>query len=419
MQAAADGHDDVSTLHQALVDKLKNAGHIASVPVEAAFRAVPRHLFLPDIAPEHAYRDEAIPTKYLDDQAISSSSQPAIMAIMLEQLGLAPGQCVLEIGAGTGYNAALIAQIVGPAGQVVAIDIDEDIVEAAGAHLAAVGLDRVRLVCGDGGLGYPQAAPYDRIILSVGAWDIVPAWCEQLKPGGRVVLPLSLNGPQVSVAFEAAGDHLASVSIKDCGFMRLRGAFAGPETTIKLGPEPGLALNFAHERVCDAEAVYASLAGPALDRATDVVVTPGEVWGGLNLWLATREPELCTLGAEGALAESELVPYLFGWQGQRTWRFTNGVLEGSSLCVLMRPHGQPPAPDTPRDATFELFVRSFGRSDAPAQGLIDQIVAWDSAGRPASSQMHIKAYPHASGYTPSPAEVMIAKRWTQLALWWK
>jgi protein-L-isoaspartate(D-aspartate) O-methyltransferase len=417
--AAPDPDQDISTLHRTLIDRLKHAEYITSAPVEAAFRAIPRHLFLPGIAPEQAYRDEAIPTKYLDDQAISSSSQPAIMAIMLEQLGLETGQRILEIGAGTGYNAALMAQIVGPAGQVVTIDIDEDIVEAARAHLAAAGLERVQVVCGDGGYGWAEGAPYDRIILTVGAWDIAPAWQEQLKPGGRIVLPLSLAGPQVSVAFEPADGHLVSVSIMDCGFMRLRGAFAVPEeTSLKLGPEPGLHISFARERVYDAEGIYSLLTSPAQDRATGVVTQANEVWGGLSLWLATREPALCNLSAEGELANSGIVPYLFGWNGHRTVRATSGVLDEASLAVLMQPRGLPPAPDAPGDAAFELFVRSFGSSDAAAQRLIDQVVAWDAAGRPATSRLHIRAYPHDSEYTPSPTEVMIPKRWTQLVLSW-
>ncbi len=420
MEAAApDPVQDVTTLHQALVDHLKRAGFIASAPVEAAFRAIPRHLFLPGVAPEQAYRDEAIPTKYLDDQAISSSSQPAIMAIMLEQLGLEPGQRILEIGAGTGYNAALMAQIVGPAGQVTAIDIDEDIVEAARAHLATAGLERVQVVCGDGGYGWEAGAPYDRIILTVGAWDIAPAWLEQLKAGGRILLPLSLAGPQVSVAFERAADHLTSLSIKDCGFMRLRGAFAEAEgASLKLGPEPGVHVSFAGECAGDAEAIYKLLTGPARDRATGVVTKADDVWGGLSLWLATREPALCNLSAEGELASSGVVPYLFGWKGQRTWWATSGVLDESGLAVLMQPHGQPPASDTPGDAAFELFVRSFGSSDAAAQRLVDQVVAWDTAGRPATSRLHIRAYPHDSEYTSSPAEVVIPKRWTRLVLSW-
>jgi len=107
---------DLSALHEALVDKLQSEGHICTSRVEAAFRAIPRHLFLPGVSLSRAYSDEAIATKVPDGQAISSSSQPAIMAIMLEQLGLEPGHRVLEIGAGTGYNAALMAHMVGDAG---------------------------------------------------------------------------------------------------------------------------------------------------------------------------------------------------------------------------------------------------------------------------------------------------------------
>ena len=110
---------DANALNQNLVDQLKWKGILTLPEVEAAFRAVPRHLFLPDLPLEEVYQDEAIATKMLDGQFVSSSSQPAIMAIMLEQLQLEAGQRVLEIGAGTGYNAALMAHIVGETGQVV------------------------------------------------------------------------------------------------------------------------------------------------------------------------------------------------------------------------------------------------------------------------------------------------------------
>src|SRR4051812_10370955 len=103
----------IRALHQQLVDQMKSGGHLASRSIEAAFRAVPRHLFLPDNPLEEVYRDQAIATKSLQERVVSSSSQPTMMAIMLQQLDLRPGQRVLEIGAGTGYNAALMARIVG------------------------------------------------------------------------------------------------------------------------------------------------------------------------------------------------------------------------------------------------------------------------------------------------------------------
>ncbi|MCC5622960.1 methyltransferase domain-containing protein [Nostoc sp. CHAB 5715] len=221
---------NISALHQSLVERLKQQGLIRTPRVETAFRAVPRHLFLPDVPLKKVYKDEAIVTKRLDGQAVSSSSQPAVMAIMLEQLDLQPGDRVLEIGAGTGYNAALMAHIVGETGQVIAIDIDEDIVEDARQHLAKAGFEQVKVVCTDGGFGYPSAAPYDRIILTVAAWDIAIAWQEQLKPQGRLVLPLTLkDNVQITVAFESADSYLVSISTSNCGFMKLRGAFAEPQ----------------------------------------------------------------------------------------------------------------------------------------------------------------------------------------------
>jgi protein-L-isoaspartate(D-aspartate) O-methyltransferase len=412
--------DEAIALQQALVDGLKRAGHITTAPVEAAFRAIPRHLFLPGVALDLVYSDEAIPTKRLDSgQAISSSSQPAIMAIMLEQLGLEPGMRVLEIGAGTGYNAALMATIVGETGQVVALDIDEDIVENARAHLAAAGLDRVQVVCGDGGYGYPDAAPYDRIILTVGAWDIAPAWQEQLTPGGRILLPLSLNGPQVSVALAPADGHLASVSVATCGFMRLRGAFAGPEVRLALGPEPGLAIGFTHDRAVDAAAVYALLNGPFQDHATGITASLHELWGSLPLWLAIHEPLLCGLSAEGAPAERGLVPFLFGSVGPPPSRYTSGVLDERGLCVLMYPHGLPPAADTPDLETFELNLRSFGPDDALAQRFVEQVAAWDAAGRPATRKLWLKVYPLNSEPPPQANEAVIHKRWTTLVVAWE
>ena len=129
-------NNNINVLNQALVDELKSMGCIQTPRVEAAFQAVLRHQFIPDTRLEEVYSNRVILTKKdQSGQWISSSSEPAIMAIMLEQLDLEPGQKVLEIGAGTGYNAALMAHIVGETGQVVTIDIDDDLVEAAQAHL--------------------------------------------------------------------------------------------------------------------------------------------------------------------------------------------------------------------------------------------------------------------------------------------
>src|SRR5690349_7613317 len=147
-----------------------------SATVEEAFRVVPRHLFLPGVPLSRAYADEAVAVQAVDGVTTSSASQPSMMAIMLVQLDLHPGHRVLEIGAGTGYNAALMRRLVGPEGRVVAVDIDADLVEGAGRHLAAAGVGGVELVCADGALGHPPGAPYDRIVLTVGSGVVRPEW---------------------------------------------------------------------------------------------------------------------------------------------------------------------------------------------------------------------------------------------------
>src|SRR3954447_1093548 len=201
----------LQTLRDCLVDQLARAGHIPDERVAEALRAVPRHAFLPQLDPELAYRDEAhVSARSLDGRPLSSSSQPGIMAIMLGQLALERGQRVLEIGAGTGYNAALIAQLVGEQGSVTTVEIDPDIAERAHARLAATGLSRVTVVCGDGAFGSPERAPYDRIIVTAATGDLAPAWQQQLTERGRLVVPLALRSVQRSIAFERADGHLAS-----------------------------------------------------------------------------------------------------------------------------------------------------------------------------------------------------------------
>ncbi len=109
----------------------QRGGRALSRSVQEAFARVPRHVFVPEVEPAAAYRDEAFVIKCgPDGLPVSSSSQPAMMAIMLDQLGLRPGHRVLEIGTGSGYNAAVMSAVVGPDGQVVSVDIDPELVGA-------------------------------------------------------------------------------------------------------------------------------------------------------------------------------------------------------------------------------------------------------------------------------------------------
>ncbi len=216
-----------------LVEDLVTRHALRSEPVRRAFLAVPRHTFVPGTPVNEAYSaDRAIPT-HVDGRGvpISSASAPAIMAVMLELLDLAPGQRVLEIGAGTGYNAALLARLVGEAGAVTSLDIDEQVAREASDHLAEVGAGAVAVHCTDGWLGELRSAPFERIIATVECWDISPHWFGQLSEGGVLVLPLALGpGLTMAVAFEKLGQVLTSRSMAYCGFMPLRGPHAGPES---------------------------------------------------------------------------------------------------------------------------------------------------------------------------------------------
>lgn len=218
-----------AVLRALLIDQLRLNDALHDAEVERAMRIVPRHLFLPDSPPRDAYADVAVPTRWQGNLAVSSASQPAMVAIMLEQLAVARGMRVLEVGAGTGYNAALLAELVGPTGSVTTLDIDLDIVEEAVEHLANAGYTHIEAIATDGAAGWPPGAPYDRIILTVGTSDITPAWFEQLADGGLIVLPLWLGGAEASVAFRKRGDVFESESLALCGFMRMRGQEASED----------------------------------------------------------------------------------------------------------------------------------------------------------------------------------------------
>jgi protein-L-isoaspartate(D-aspartate) O-methyltransferase len=199
--------------------------------VRASFREVPRSLFLPGRKLESIYVDESVVTKRrLDGLPLSSSTEPCVMARMLDQLGVSLGHHVLEIGAGSGYNAALLGWLAGPAGSVTTIDLDADTSARARRNLGRAGFGHVTVVQGDGWYGAHDQGPFDRIEVTVGIWDLSPHWVGQLRPGGILLVPLWLRGGlQVCVAFTPDGPGLRSVTVQPSGFMRLRGEHAGPE----------------------------------------------------------------------------------------------------------------------------------------------------------------------------------------------
>jgi protein-L-isoaspartate(D-aspartate) O-methyltransferase len=393
-----------------LVAALQASGALHDDRVAAALNRVPRHVFLPDIDLDQAYADDAVPTKLdAEGRPISSSSQPAIMALMLEQLDVRPGQRVLEIGAGTGYNAACLACLTGDAGLITTVDIDDDLATSAREHLAACGFGQVSVVCGDGGLGWPPDAPYDRIIATVGAWDIAPAWTGQLAPGGRLVLPLALRGAlQYSVAFEPAGDHLASVSILPCGFMRLRGAFAGPETVTRLGGPTGLLVEDT-ARPPGADDLAGLLTQPGQTIGTGVQVTGRDLYAGVAPWLATREPT-----GIGRVTDPPPDP---GATRPASRRGSRILLAGAHGCATVGPVGGPRAD---AGAAFEAGARPYGSEGFQfAERLTSHIRAWQAAGRPSLADLRIAVYPEGTALPDVPGSTVIVKPHTRLMLTWQ
>jgi len=231
----SDVQDAAASLRAGMVDELREEGAITSEPVAAAIAAVPRHLFAPGQPLEAAYAAQGIVVakRGPDGRALSVMSAAHLQAVMLEQAEIEPGMSVLEVGSG-GYNAALIQEIVGPSGKVTTVDIDPDITDRARACLAAAGYGAVGVVLGDAEAGVPDSAPYDRIIVTAGAWDVPPAWIAQLSQRGRLVVPLRVRDVTRSVAFDRAGEGLVSRGYCLARFVPVRGQGAHDERKVVL-----------------------------------------------------------------------------------------------------------------------------------------------------------------------------------------
>lgn len=351
-------------LRDQLVTRLRAMRALSSASVARAFQAVPREQFVPGYALEEVYRDQAIVTKNEAGVPVSSSSQPAMMALMLEQLDVRPGLNVLEIGAGTGYNAALLSELVGPTGAVTTIEIDPEVVSWARERLEHAGYDSVRVIEGDGGDGWPESALYDRIELTVGSADIAPAWFEQLKAGGILVLPFWVNTVQVCLALVKEDWRLRSASSLPCGFTRIRGRLAGRDQYREL--QPGVIISTGAGVPSDDVVRHTLSEAPR--RST---LPAGGSWFGFMLWLALNGGPMLSVSTEDEAA--------LGFAG-----FAGGVIDasGASACLItLTMTGDGPA-----------TVLSYG-SDA-AQRQVEQLHAgWRAAGSPDIRDIGVTAIP--------------------------
>lgn len=217
-------------LRRKLVRDLRKAGHLKSDGVASAFLEVPRETFIPDAADSEGlpavYSNRAFVTKKdARGLPVSSSSDPRIMARMLDLLEVAPGMRVLEIGAGTGYNAALLKCLVGDRGRVITIDVDPETARGARAGLRRARY-AARVVSGDGWDGWEAGAPYDRIIATASHTEVSGRWFEQLQRSGILVMPLRVHQdffwPQIVVALRRESSGFNSIRAITGGFMGMR-----------------------------------------------------------------------------------------------------------------------------------------------------------------------------------------------------
>jgi protein-L-isoaspartate(D-aspartate) O-methyltransferase len=184
--------------------------------VLSAMSAVPRHLFVPETVRAAAYSDQPLPIGW--QQTIS---QPLMVALLLEALELRGEESVLDVGTGSGYQAALLARL---ARRVVSVELVPELAYLASGALERLRVRNVTVVVGDGGLGAPEAAPFDAIVVAAASASVPPPLVSQLADGGRLVMPLGSGTWQQLVRIRRHGRALTEDRLGACAFVRLRGA---------------------------------------------------------------------------------------------------------------------------------------------------------------------------------------------------
>ncbi|MEU1788099.1 methyltransferase, FxLD system [Streptomyces sparsogenes] len=357
---------EAGRLRERMADVVTEKGWAPSPRVQAALREVPRHRFVPEAPLETAYHDDlaVVTVRESPQTALSSVSAAWLQADMIEQLRLEPGGTVLEVGSG-GYNAELLAYVLGERGRVVTVDVDPYVVHRTQRLCAEAGSGRVTAVLGDGGLGAPGHVPvrgFDGIVITHSASDVAPAWREQLAEGARLVVPLEMGGYTRSLTLVRRGDVLYCEHWTYCGFVRDRGAaaratpavpLAGGEVTVRWEDgEPG-----------DTSGLEKALRGPRRELSTGLVVRGTFNFETLQIYAATTLPGFCRLAAP---AGSTLVAH----------QDTAAMLSDGSLAYLTHRKIKD-APD-PSDRLTEFFIHAYGpAADQLAERFADCVRTWD------------------------------------------
>ncbi|MEU4285629.1 methyltransferase, FxLD system [Nocardiopsis dassonvillei] len=356
------GTDRIDELRERMIIRLRAINALHSEPVTRAVRTVPRHAFAPEFPLEEVYDPETVlRTRFADDgTATSSVSATWVQTLMLERARLRPGMRVLEVGSG-GYNAALAAEVVGPAGSVTSLDIDPAVIDRARTHLTQAGYaDRVELVVGDAEHGHPSSAPYDRIIVTAAATDLPPTWTHQLVDGGRLVLPLGVRGFQRVYAFTRHGALLLGETGNHAGFVPMQGLGASASTTVPVTDTVELTTDA--DPTPAPEALSAVFALPAQEQFTGVRIAGMEPFSALQMWMATGLPHFATL--TGTADDFHYRPM--------THALIPAMWDGTSLAYLLLPA----VPDA--SATYEFVACGHGPDAADVVAtMADHVRRWD------------------------------------------
>lgn len=327
-------------LRNSLVDEILRDVRLTA-DVERVMRTVPREAFLPGIRLEEAYADQAVSIKENPvggPLPLSCASVPSVVGIMLSQLQAQPGDNILEIGAGTGYNAALLAELTDEHGHVTTIDIDSDVALHARTMLDRAGYQRVHVMERDGLLGAPENAPYDRMLAAVGLWDVPAAWWEQLREGGRLVVPLRWRGQTRSVALTRHGDTLVSEGMELCGFVPIIGQDS--EKTTPLNADGTIRVIHDEDQAVDAAALGDSLSNTtAVEVMSEQRIGGAESFDGVWLRATATDDRVCRL---------QVTP------------------DATARELISRPHGPRPQPGPHRRGLPRLPDRAPGRHRRPA-----------------------------------------------------
>lgn len=298
-----------------MVEKVRKVGHAYRPEVERVLLTTPRHEFVPDADLADAYDpwQAVITHRFADGRSLSCASAPWLVAAMLDQLHVQPGNRVLEIGAGTGYNACLLAQLTGRADLVTTIDIDANVTAHAARALTAAGYGEVHVITGDGGVGYPDHAPYDRMIATVSPWDIPAAWWQQLTPGGRLVAPLRWRGQGRSVAFTYNDGRLVSDSLHLCGFVYLRDETDG-ELSSPITPDDLVTLHWDRDQPINPDALRGVLDQPRVTAWSGITLADHESHDELWLRLTLTDPRVCRITVHADVSPQVCNPVPGWWR---------------------------------------------------------------------------------------------------------